>query len=200
MPTQKKCWPSGFIMFWTAAMMSPGRTSRLPRPGGAVVNAWHPVDLLLAVDCPVTASQNAALISRVRWLPVVDSGSSMRSKTVKAVQFFRALTICRAGNGRNDEHVEAAGRHALAAQVIDRDLGRFHVAAHADEDELGVFAAIRLDEAVLPARLLREQFKAFFQDPPRRGRSTSAGRSCPSCTSPGSAPRRTSSDWRCPSG
>ena len=46
---------------------------------------------------PVTASQKAALISRVRWLPVVESGSSIRSNTVNAVQSFRASTIGRPG-------------------------------------------------------------------------------------------------------
>jgi len=52
---------------------------------------------------PSAASQKAALISRVRWLPVVDSGSSMRSNTVNAVQFFKALTITLPGNGRNTQ-------------------------------------------------------------------------------------------------
>ncbi len=48
MPTQKKSWPS-IIMLWNAAMMSPGRTSRLPSPRGAVIDPRHAVDLFLAV-------------------------------------------------------------------------------------------------------------------------------------------------------
>src|SRR5207344_2310906 len=60
--------------------------------------------------------------------------------------------------------VEAAHRDALLlAHVIDGCLARLHVAAHADDYELGVFAAIRLDEVVLATRLFIEELKRLFQ-------------------------------------
>ena len=44
----------------------------------------------------------------------------------------------------------------LHAQVIDGRLGRLHVAAHADEDVLGVLAAVGFDEVVAAAGLAVE--------------------------------------------
>ena len=44
----------------------------------------------------------------------------------------------------------------LVTQIIDGDLGRLHVAAHADQDELRILAAIRLDKIVAPPGLLVE--------------------------------------------
>src|SRR5262249_14451419 len=52
------------------------------------------------------------------------------------------------------ERTKAANRQAAAldslvlAKVIDGSLGSLHVAAHADDDVLGVFAAVRHDEVV----------------------------------------------------
>ena len=62
---------------------------------------------------PFIASQNAALISRVRWLPVVESGSSMRSKTVNARQFLSACDDLPAGERPEDEHRQAPGGDPL---------------------------------------------------------------------------------------
>ena len=64
-------------------------------------------------SCPIwpfDASQNAALISLVRWLPVVDNGSSIRSNTVNARQFFRELTSWCIGKGRKQYTVRQPAR------------------------------------------------------------------------------------------
>src|SRR5262249_15722634 len=53
--------------------------------------------------------------------------------------------------------IEAPGPDSFfVAQVIDCRLGRLHVTAHADEDELRVFATIRIDKVITPARLAVE--------------------------------------------
>ena len=99
---------------------------------------------------------------------------------------------CVAGNGRKHEHGQAARGDPLhVAQVIDGRLDRLHVAAHADQDVLGVLAAI----AARGSRSAgRSSGRTRRRRPPARARcdrNTTAGRSCPSCRNPGSARRRT---------
>ena len=77
--------------------------------GGPVIDARHRSIVSVAVLAGM-ASQKAALISRVRWLPVVESGSSIRSMTVNALQSLRASTIASAGKGRKQTHGQAPGR------------------------------------------------------------------------------------------
>ena len=113
---------------------------------------------------PVTASQNAALTSRVRWLPVVDSGSSIRSITVIAFACFSASTICTAGNGRKQYTLRQPGLDSLfLPQPIDRGLGRFHVATHADQNVLGIVTSVRHHEVVSSPRGSEEFLECFLQ-------------------------------------
>ena len=184
-----------------SAMMSPGRTSRLPRPADAMIDPRHAVDLFLAVLAGDGVAERGLDLAR----QVVAGG---RERVVHPLEDGERLAVLAGprrsavrGTGGRRTDVQAAGRDALRlAQVVDRRLGRLHVAAHADQDVLGVLAAVGLDEVVPPAGLAVELVERFARVPARRGRSTSAGRSCPSCRSPGSAPRPTSSGWPGPSG
>ena len=68
------------------------------------------------------------------------------------------------GERAERENRHAPGRDALLlAQIIDDDLRRLHVAAHADENELGVLAPVRTDVPVVPARLLAENLEGLLQ-------------------------------------
>ena len=71
------------------------------RPAVNLGDAVDPIVPVLTRD----ASQKAALSSRVRWLPVVESGSSIRSNTVTARQSLRASISRVAGKGRNTKTV-----------------------------------------------------------------------------------------------
>ena len=96
----------------------------------------------------------------MRWLPVVESGSSIRSITVIAFACFSASTMYVAGNGRKQYTLRQPALIPFSfAQPIDGRLGRFHVAAHADQNVLGILAAVRHDEVVPPARLAIELLK-----------------------------------------
>ncbi len=67
------------------------------------------------------------------------------------------------------ERTEAANRQAANrnaarfTQVIDRGFAGFHVAAHANDDVLGVFAAVRHHEVVLAARIFVEHVERLAQ-------------------------------------
>ena len=174
------------------AMMSPGPHIAAAQTGRAAVDAAESGRSRSWPFWPVIASQKAALISRVRWLPVVESGSSMRSKTVNAWQSSQGLDDLAGGERPEHEHRQAAGGDSLdVAQVIDGRLGGFHVAAHADQDVLGVVAAIGLRGNRTGGRSCGRTRRRLRPGPARPGRNTSAGRSCPSCRSPGSGRRPT---------
>ena len=54
-------------------------------------------------------------------------------------------------------NIQAAGGDAfLLAEIVDRRLGRFHVRSHADDDVVGVVAAVRFDEVILATGLTVE--------------------------------------------
>jgi hypothetical protein len=82
--------------------------------------------------CPMSASQNALEhAEREAFLQLTND--MLGRERAKAIQ------------------IQATSFHALAAEVVDRRLGRLHEAAHTDDDILSVAAAVRTDEVVPPA-------------------------------------------------
>src|SRR5438132_124535 len=60
--------------------------------------------------------------------------------------------------------VEATDRNAfLVTEIIDGDLTRLHVTTHADDNELCVGTAVRLDVVVFAAGLVVEELESLFQ-------------------------------------
>src|SRR5206468_871625 len=132
--------------------------------GGAMVDARNAVDLLLAVDAEQGIAESSLDLAR----EMVARG---RHRVVHALEDAERRAVLQSfddlprGEGAEAADIQTAGGNALlVAEVVNRDLGRLHVAAHADEDELGVLAAVRLDEPIAPAGLLVEQLEALFQN------------------------------------
>ena len=77
---------------------------------------------------------------------------------------FQGIDDLPAGEGTKRTDIEASNRNAFAAHVIDRDLSRFHVATHADEDVFGVVAAVRFDETIIAPSLAAELLERYNFD------------------------------------
>ena len=128
-----------------------------------VVDVWDLVDLLLTVGAQGSVAKGRLDLARQmvarRGHRVVHAFEHRERGAV-----FQGVDNLPTGERPEHANVEAARRNAFLAQVIDSDLGRFHVRPHADDDELRVVAQVLFDEAVASARFLVEDVEALFED------------------------------------